>query len=184
MCGRYYIDDDTYQDVSSLVEEDNFEGDHDKDFCPGEYIPVIVKKDNHYIIHSYRWGFNMQQSLVINARSETIHEKSLFKEHIKNHRCLIPSKGFYEWDTHKRKFSFESNDASYMLGIYREVEKDVVIITTQASKIMKPIHSRMPVIILKEDIDLWFDDLQYEELLNKQIEELKIIDGIMQQSLF
>lgn len=184
MCGRYYIDDETYHEVTSFVDEDNYQGSESKDFCPGEMIPVIIKKDNHYIIDSYKWGFSLSQSLVINARCETVLEKSLFKDHIKNHRCLIFSKGFYEWDTHKRKFSFELEDVVYMLGIYREVEKAVVIITTTANQTMMPIHNRMPLIISKNDIDMWFDDLQYENLLNKQIEELNIIDGVFQQSLF
>lgn len=184
MCGRYYIDDDTYQTVASFIDEDKYLDNQERDFCPSENIPVIIKEQNKYIIDAYKWGFSLAQSLVINARCETILEKELFKYHIKNNRCLIFSKGFYEWDLHKRKFSFESDDVLFMLGIYREKEKEVVIITTNANQGMLPIHNRMPIIISKAEIDIWFDDFQYKTLLNKKVGELQIIDGVMQQSLF
>ncbi|MHA1122851.1 MAG: SOS response-associated peptidase, partial [Candidatus Heimdallarchaeota archaeon] len=34
---------------------------------------------------------------MINSRSETVSEKPSFKAAFKNHRCLIPADGFYEW---------------------------------------------------------------------------------------
>lgn len=184
MCGRYYIDDDTYQSISALVDEDNFDQNYEKDFYPSENIPIIIKQNNHFILESYKWGFPLNQSLVINAREETIQQKALFKNHIKNNRCIIPAQGFYEWDIHKRRFAFEMESSLYMLGIYREIEKDVVIITTKANQTMKPIHSRMPLIISKDQIDIWFDDSYYQSLFTKGDIDLKIIDGIMQQSLF
>lgn len=47
-----------------------------------------------------KWGFapTYMKQLMINARSETISEKKLFKEAFFRRRCLIPASGYYEWE--------------------------------------------------------------------------------------
>jgi putative SOS response-associated peptidase YedK len=40
---------------------------------------------------------------MINAWSETLGEKHLFKELIAERRCLIPADGFYEWRREGRR---------------------------------------------------------------------------------
>ena len=50
---------------------------------------------------------------MINARSETAHEKPAFRDALKSRRCLIPADGFYEWvrtAKPKQPYCFEVND--------------------------------------------------------------------------
>lgn len=49
---------------------------------------------------------------------------------------------------------------------------------------MKPVHSRMPLMIHENDIQKWFDDKSYKELLLNSDNDLKIVAGNIQQSLF
>lgn len=40
---------------------------------------------------------------IINARSESIHEKPAFRQATRYHRCIIPSSGFFEWEEKEGK---------------------------------------------------------------------------------
>ena len=72
-----------------------------------------------------------------------------------------------------------------MAGIYREKEKEVTIITIPSNKIIRSIHPRSPLIIPYEDIKRWLCDNQLlEKFLLTSLTEIKIVDGLFQQSLF
>ena len=71
---------------------------------PGSWIPVrTIKSSQSYPVTLMRWGFpfvsgNKFVRSVINARSETIHQKKMFAQLVQHNRCIIPANGFYEWD--------------------------------------------------------------------------------------
>ena len=104
---------------------------------------------------------------LINARAETIHEKPAFSNSFKHKRCLIIADGFYEWKTRgKEKIPYfirlTSSNPMALAGIYEnytsEEEGEILtcaIITTAADGSFAEIHNRMPVIIRKQNIDLW-----------------------------
>lgn len=182
MCGRFYNDETVKTQLQSIIDEDESNIEH-KDYYPSDTLSVIIGYNKKKVLKSFTWGYSVFQGKVINARCETLFEKKMFQEDIYLHRCIIPAKGFYEWDHLKHKISFENDDVIYMAGLYHENE--VVIITTQANEVIKPIHSRMPLIISKEEINDWlFDNKKAFQLLKKQANNLKIKNGHIQQSLF
>lgn len=188
MCGKYYLKNETLKQLSSYVDEME-DIDVDGDLCPGKYIPVLIHDQQRLLLTSMKWGYTLknQSQVVINARCESLFEKKMFKEDILYHRCLIPVNGFYERDQHHREFTFEKSHHHffYLAGIYREREKEVVIITTKANHVMSPIHSRMPLIIDNQDMRKWLFSSRYiESLLQRNDEDLEIVSGLFQQSLF
>ena len=81
--------------------------------APTHMHPVITSQDpNHF--HLFKWGLvpfwskdNKSGAKMINARIETIAEKTAFKSLLNSKRCIVPMDGFYEWKTEgKNKVPF------------------------------------------------------------------------------
>ncbi|MCF7816729.1 MAG: SOS response-associated peptidase [Kiritimatiellales bacterium] len=112
-------------------------------------------------VEAYIWGFANPKSTapVINARTETLNERPMFKDLITRNRCLVPADGFYEWKG-KEPYYFQLPDKSLFAfaGLWRDDR--CVVITRAADANMRGIHHRMPVIV---PANLWwryFDDFQ------------------------
>ena len=71
------------------------------------------------------WGFRALKgnadSLVFNARSETVSDKVMFRESFLHRRCVVPAAGFYEWNRAGEKAAFEpeNKETLYFAGVYR-----------------------------------------------------------------
>ncbi|MCI9093558.1 MAG: SOS response-associated peptidase [Coprobacillus sp.] len=177
MCGQYYCDSSTF----SFLEDEEVK------MSPGQSIPVLLYFNNKIVITKLRWGYSllMNKELIINARCETLFDKKIFQNDIRERRCLIPAKGFYQKDINQNRISFESqqHQTIYFAGIYHNNE--VVIITTKANDVMRTVHNRMPLMIPQENAYQWLIDGEaYKELLTFQNEDLKIVSGHLQQALF
>ena len=109
-------------------------------------------------------GFKM-----INARAESVADKPAFKDAFRNQRCLVIADGFYEWvlegkvkqPVYIRLKSHTPVGFAGLYSVWRSPEGEDIrtctIITTDANDLLRPIHDRMPVIILKDKEDLWLD---------------------------
>ena len=120
------------------------------------------------------WGFPRFDSrgILINARAETAMERHTFKESVLHRRCVIPAKGFWEWNRSKEKFSFERLDSQvlFMAGCYDCIDGQnrFVILTTEANSSVKPVHDRMPLILERNELESWVtDDNAVEYFLHK-----------------
>ena len=111
----------------------------------------------------------------INTMAEHAFDSPMWRGAMKDHRCLIPARGFYEWkvlpDNSKVPYYIHPKDIDLLsfAGIY-SVWKDVEglplytfsIMTTEPNKEMEPIHNRMPVILHPDQEAIWLDP-QYSE---------------------
>ena len=178
MCGRYYIDDDITDDdivklIGELKQQLAFLDDNDKirlsgEIFPTDIVPIIANnKSLAPTPFMMKWGYSVsweKRRPIINARSETASEKTLFKEGMTKRRCLIPASNYFEWQKTKDgkvKFAIKprGEKAMYMAGIYRfEDNKPVfTILTRSPGKNIAFIHDRMPVILPKEIHSDWLN---------------------------
>jgi putative SOS response-associated peptidase YedK len=113
---------------------------------------------------------------AINARAETVATKNAYKKALARRRCLIPADGFYEWQVrhhngkkHRLPYLIQPRDGGPMAfaGLWEtwrdhqvpdaDPLRSCVIITTEANKLLAPIHARMPVVLAASTWDVWLD---------------------------
>lgn len=153
----------------------------------GEVYPtnksaILLAADGKLVPEVESWGFPSFKGsgMIINARSETAHEKRMFKNGMESRRCIVPCTGFYEWALSKEKYLFTDPDSSctYMAGICGDFdgERRYVILTTDANESVKGIHHRMPVIVRKKQIIDWLTDLSHaEQIMNSSMPQFNKI---------
>jgi putative SOS response-associated peptidase YedK len=175
MCGRYQLLHP--QDIASRFETVNTLADlrAEEDVRPTQPIPVIDMERELTRMH---WGFipswakeRPKGAPLINARAEGIEAKPTFRKPLRYQRCIIPATGFYEWQTpagggRKVKYLFTREDGDFLAlaGLYDTWKtpdgdelRSCVIITTTPNELVAPIHNRMPVVLEREDEDVWLN---------------------------
>jgi putative SOS response-associated peptidase YedK len=110
---------------------------------------------------------------LINARGETIAEKPSFRGSFKYKRCLIPADGFYEWKAQagtktKTPYFIHMKDGKpfAFAGLWDEWHspdgnslRTCTIVTTTPNELMSTLHTRMPVILERDDYAAWLDPM-------------------------
>jgi putative SOS response-associated peptidase YedK len=146
-------------------------------------IPAICSGDPSKI-QLLKWGLipawtksideaNIIRYKTFNARSECITTKPSFSSSFRSKRCVIPVKGFFEWQhIGNEKIPWyiyhADNEVLSIAGIYEdwiesntgEVFNTCSIVTTEANELMSDIHNsgkRMPVILNKSAETRWID---------------------------
>ena len=119
-----------------------------------------------------------------NARAETVADKPMFRDAFKRNRCVIPASGYYEWlkkPDGRQPYYITATDGSVLsfAGLYDrwknpetgERVRSCTIIVTDANKLTRPIHDRMPVVLVKADIGPWLSGEAGTELLKPAAED-------------
>ncbi len=174
MCGRFV----RYSSIHELIKEFGVDGSP-FDLEPGYNIApsqeiVIIINDSKKRLALCKWGFIPSWSRdpkigykMINARADSVSEKPSFKGAFKSKRILIPADGFYEW--HKkgktktpvyiRLKSGKPFGFAGLFNIWTSPDGSQIctctIITTDANRLLEPVHNRMPVIIGRDDQEKW-----------------------------
>ncbi len=144
-------------------------------------LPAICSEDPGRV-QLLRWGLipswtksiddaNEIRYKTFNARGETVNSKPSFSKPLKSKRCIIPVKGFFEWQhAADRKipwYIYSANDEIFSIaGLFDqwietttgEVFKTFTIVTTEANDLMAVIHNskkRMPVILDRSEEQKW-----------------------------
>lgn len=194
MCGRFVLFDEAEnEELRRIVDEIN---QRLKDveaapklktgeIFPSDNVPILVAKNGKQSAHPAKWGFpNFNKpGVIINARSESLEEKPLFQQSFHRRRCLVPASGYFEWKKdNKVKFLIRTEyPLIYMAGlygIYRDKNANpytgFVIITTEPSPAIAHIHNRMPVLLSRDQADMWLNSNEYKRLLIPYTGDLKL----------
>ncbi|WP_057913645.1 SOS response-associated peptidase [Peribacillus muralis] len=178
MCGRFTL----FTDMEEIKERFDIQWSSDAEYsfsyniAPSHSVLSVINDGTRNRLGYLRWGlipFWAKDEKVgykmINARAETISEKTSFKNAFKKKRCLIIADSFYEWKkTPERKIPMriKLKDATPfgMAGLFETWKSPegisihtCSVITTAPNELMTGIHDRMPVILKPEDEKAWLD---------------------------
>lgn len=179
MCGRFTLTTDIEDIMNEFSIDESINVDYKPRYniAPSQKILGITEKNGKRILGEYRWGlvpfwakdikigFSM-----INARAETLQTKPAYRNLIAHKRLIIPSDGFYEWkkigsDKQPYRFQIESKKVYGFAGLYDQwksptgdIIQSCTIITTTPNTLVKDVHDRMPVILTKENLNIWIDE--------------------------
>jgi len=186
MCGRYVLNADgkTIQQIFNLESVPTIEPRYN--IAPSQPVMAITNDDPQNATH-LQWGLIPSWSKdpkigykMINARSETAHEKPSFRAAFKRCRCIIPATGFYEWakmdDGRKAPHLIYVGDHEVFAfaGLWEiwhspdgEEIRTCTILTGEPNDKIKPLHHRMAVILHQDDYDTWLspDELPTQVLM-------------------
>ena len=177
MCGRFSL----ISDLSALQLRFDFENpvtDYAPRFniAPTQNVLTVRWEDGHNVAEHMRWGlipsWAKDMSIgnrAINARAETLTERPMFRTPLRRRRCLILADGFYEWLRQGKarqpmRILLTTGEPFAFAGLWEswtnpegETIHSCTIITTTPNDVMRPIHDKMPVILLPEHEDAWLD---------------------------
>lgn len=155
-----------------------------------------ISNEDTYHLGMMRWGFiphwakdldQFKGYTTINARLESLKTSKLYGQSLSAKRCVVPISGYYEWKTPDSKSKTKSGktpyyitrkssgEVMYLAALY-EYNKNLdlytfSIITGNAPKNLRWLHSRMPC-VLEPNTEAWNLWIENSEKINLSQEEL------------
>lgn len=127
---------------------------------------------------------------TLNARIETVDEKASFKNLLQRQECIVPSSGFFEWQTIGKEkipyFIYPAKGEIFSLaGLFDQwqdpvsgkIKKTFTVLTCPANELMAEIHNskkRMPVILKSEQEINWLQGRLDLEILQNPVDSIFI----------
>ena len=179
MCGRINVSDNEGVRLLLAMLGMDVWPNRDPRFnvAPSQTLDVVGWQNEAPVHQSMQWGLlpawakpGTFSAPLINARSETIHQKPSFNKLIGSHRVLIPINGFYEWrrsgKIKEAHFIHPTNaGAMFIAGLFQPPSKkptddkpmraQVCAITVESNEPMSKVHHRMPVMLNPKDALTW-----------------------------
>ena len=182
MCGRFTLHANLKEIQETFkVDEVITEPTPSYNVAPTQQVYAVVQHDGKSVLEAMRWGLipfwakdASIGSKMINARAETLTEKSSFSRPLKNQRCLIVADGFYEWRKEGTAkiptyIHLKSGKPFGFAGLYDtwkspegELLTTCTIITTGPNEVTAPIHDRMPVIMPARSYTTWLNPANHD----------------------
>lgn len=181
MCGRFFrhgVSWEQYRDWLNIIEPEDDPGIPARyNIAPTSPVPALRAGENGRVLSAMRWDLvpfwwnkplKEKKFSSFNARAEGLATSNAFREPFAKRRCLIPAHGFYEWvgpKGAKTPYAITVDDQRGFcfagLWDHAAVDGEEIIscslITTSPNELIKPLHTRMPVILDEADYERWLD---------------------------
>ncbi|EDL66009.1 SOS response-associated peptidase [Bacillus sp. SG-1] len=181
MCGRFTLTV-PYEELIEqfLIDEVVDEWGPRFNVAPSQMVLSMISNKGKRRAGPIQWGLvpywvkdPRKWKPLINARSESLEEKSSFKHLLNKKRTAILADSFFEWERINGKkqpyrFMLKDKEPFAFAGLWDRQDNDEssvvssTIITTEANELVSPVHGRMPVILKgEESINRWLSTGEY-----------------------
>ena len=147
--------------------------------CPGlpDWIIRQSAPEASLRFEQFHWGLlpswtkNPKSSRrPINARAETVAEKPMFRDLLRERRCVVPIDGYYEWRTTSSGklpfwFYLKSGEPFFLAALWDRWHAgrpdelaSYILMTTQRNEVAAKVHDRMPVLLHARDVPRWLEN--------------------------
>lgn len=177
MCGRFMFDPTTNPELKKIQTLAATQGVAVKtgEVFPNDLTALVIDQDQQIKVVAMAWGwpgFKAGQKLI-NARSETVLQKSRFAQAFLTQRAVYPTNGFFEWTFDKQKVYFKypnSTQPVYIAGFYAyfDGQPRSILLTTAPNASVAPVHNRMPLLLQKRQISSWLKDSSWAQAFLRQ----------------
>ena len=182
MCGRFTITvtmDELKDYLKDYYDIDEMKSDlvvPRYNVAPGQDVISVINDGNINRVGLFKWGFVPSFAKdekigysMINAKSETLHEKPSYRPSFEHKRCVILANGFYEWKKENKekipmRILMKDQSIFPIAGLWSTFIRidgtklhTCTIVTTEANDLVSQIHDRMPVILTEEARKSWLD---------------------------
>lgn len=174
MCGRYTLLADELKVRSRFNIPAGINAyEPEYNIAPGQDVLAIIHDGEKNRAGYLRWGLVPSWAKdekigykMINARSETAHDKPSFKKLMSRKRCLIVADSFYEWvqtpdGKIAKRIQAEDEGLFAFAGLWdkwQQADKIIftcTLLTKDSNDFMRDIHHRMPIILPKDKEEQW-----------------------------
>lgn len=156
MCSRFQLKTPSDEIASFFAIEDFPDWAPQTEIRPTDLAPVIISTNQAFLMPFGLPAPWDAKKPILNARAETLEEKSTFAPLLEQ-RCLVPASGYFEWratETGKRKNLITLKDGLFAFAGLTDGRHFAIITCTPAPEIAR-IHNRMPVILTEEGRQAW-----------------------------
>jgi putative SOS response-associated peptidase YedK len=180
MCGRYgrFSRKERIEEVlgTTLAGGDDLAVRYN--VCPGlpDWIIRLPSGASNPSFEAFQWGLlpswakdAKSTRRPINARAETVAERPMFRDLLRERRCVVPIDGYYEWRTTSSGkvpfwFHLKSGAPFFLAGLWdswhegrADALRSYILMTTQPNELTANVHDRMPVMLHARDVSRWLD---------------------------
>ncbi len=183
MCGRYVTPDARAMESYFHLGRHNWKGWITRyNVGPTQPVPIVYMPQGEVLGDVARWGLipswwkkDTPPTMTFNARSEEAASKPTWRHGIRSARCLMPARGWYEWNEHEpvktaagraghQPYYFHAPDAEVVAiaglwslwhGPHATVLSCALLTREAAGTDIAAIHHRMPVVLRPADFAAW-----------------------------